>query len=159
MKNFKQPERRRSRGAYRKRRIASPPRFSNYKPSGIPRTKLEQTVITLDEYEAFRLADHQGHDHLEASAQMEISRPTFSRLIEKARSKIAHAIVDGLELVIEGGNINFSQGMHRCRDCGDEQVHAINETINDCPECGSEDIEDLASKYLTPEKVEQEEAS
>ena len=113
---------------------------------------LEQIVITLDEYEAFRLADYEGHDHLQASFHMQISRPTFSRLIEKARSKIARAIVDGLELVIEGGNIDFSQGRHRCRNCGDEQVHAVNETIDDCPECGSEDVEDLTSKHLPQEK-------
>jgi len=138
----------RIRGAYRKRRIASPPRFSNYKPSGIPRRNLDQITITIDEFEAFRLADYEGHDHLEASVQMQISRPTFSRLIEKARSKIAHAIVDGLELVIEGGNIDFSQGMHRCRDCGEEHIHAINQTIADCPECGSDNVEDLTSKYL-----------
>ncbi|MEA3288041.1 MAG: DUF134 domain-containing protein [Candidatus Marinimicrobia bacterium] len=140
--------RQRSRGAYRKRRIASPPRFSNFKPSGVPRISLEQIVITIDEYEAFRLADHQGLDHLQASIQMDISRPTFSRLIEKARTKIAHAIIDGLELLIEGGNIDFSQGMHRCRDCGEEQTHAITKMIADCPECGSEDLEDLTSKYL-----------
>ncbi len=149
MENTHSPTRHRSRGAYRKRRIASPPRFSNFKPSGIRRTGLKQAVITLDEYEAFRLADYEGYSHLEASDQMDISRPTFSRLIEKARSKIARAIIDGLELVIEGGNINFSQGLHRCRDCGEEQTHAFNESIDDCPECGSDDVEDLTSKYLT----------
>ena len=155
MKNRNQSGKRRARGAYRRRRIASPPRFSNFKPSGIRRTTLNQTVIALDEYEAFRLADYEGLDHLEASVQMDISRPTFSRLIEKARSKIAHAIIDGLELVIEGGNIDFSHGMHRCRDCGDEQIHAMNETVDDCPECGSEDVEDLTSKYLTTTENEE----
>ncbi|MBT4033777.1 MAG: DUF134 domain-containing protein [Candidatus Marinimicrobia bacterium] len=152
MNNAHSPKRHRSRGAYRRRRIASPPRFGNFKPSGIPRISLKQVVITLDEYEAFRLADFEGYDHLEASVQMDISRPTFSRLIEKARSKVAHAIVEGLELVIEGGNIDFSQGMHRCLDCGDEQLHALNKTVDDCPECGSEDMEDLTSKYLTSKK-------
>ncbi len=148
MNDLKPSGRKRTRGAYRKRRIASPPRFSNYKPSGIPRTSLKQIVITLDEYEAFRLADYTGLDHLEASVKMGISRPTFSRLIEKARHKIAQAIIDGHELIIEGGNIDFYQGMYRCRDCGDEQTHPMNETVEDCPECGSEDIEDLTTKYL-----------
>ncbi len=109
---------------------------------------LAQVVITLDEYEAFRLADHLGLDHLQASTQMDISRPTFSRLIEKARAKIALAIIDGLELSIEGGNFDFSQGRHLCRNCGDEQTHAITELIEDCPECGSDNLEDLTSKYL-----------
>jgi len=150
MRNRNHPERHqgRVRGAYRKRVIAAPPRFSSYKPSGIPRTSLKQTVISLDEYEAFRLADYEGYDHLKASAHMQISRPTFSRLIEKARSKIALAIIDGHELVIEGGNIDFSQGLYRCRRCGEEQLHAVHDIITDCPECGSDDVEDLTSKYL-----------
>ncbi len=156
MDRLRSPGRKRVRGAYRKRRIESPPRFSNYKPSGVPRIELQQTSITLDEYEAFRLADYEGHDHLEASVQMKISRPTFSRLIEKARGKIAHAIIDGRELIIEGGNIDFSRGIHRCRDCGEEQVHAVNETIDDCPECGSEDVEDLTRKYLSPKDTKKE---
>jgi len=148
MNNSHSPQRQGSRRAYRKRRIASPPRYKNYKPSGIPRTELQQTSITLDEYEAFRLADYEGHDHLNASIQMKISRPTFSRLIEKARGKIAHAIIDGHELTIEGGNIDFSQALHRCRDCGEEHNHPINARIDDCPECGSEDVENITDKYL-----------
>ncbi len=148
MNRSKFSEQKHIRGAYRKRRIASPPRFDSYKPSGIPRSNLDKITITIDEFEAFRLADYKGHDHLEASVQMQISRPTFSRLIEKARAKIAHAVVDGLELLIEGGNIDFSQGMHRCRDCGEEHTHALNKPIEDCPECGSGNVEDLTSKYM-----------
>jgi len=140
----------RARGAYRKRQVAFPPRFNNFKPSGIPRSQLDQVVISLDEYEALRLADYLGQDHLQSADQMKISRPTFSRLIEKARTKVAQALVNGLELVIEGGNIDFSLGRHRCRNCGEEQTHALDTSIIDCPECGSADMEDLSAKFITP---------
>ena len=71
---------------YRKRRINVPPRFNNFKPSGVPRRFLKQIDLTIDEYEALRLADYLQLEHLEASERMNISRPTFTRLIEKAKA-------------------------------------------------------------------------
>jgi DNA-directed RNA polymerase subunit RPC12/RpoP len=83
---------------------------------------------------------------------MAISRPTFTRLIEKARNKIARAIIDGLELVVEGGNIEFQNTLRRCLDCGDEQIIPYNEDRANCPECGSENVEDLAKNFIDHEK-------
>ncbi len=136
------------RGPYRKRLIHQPPNFKNFKPSGITRKMLKTLNITVDEYEALRLADYEGMEHLEASEKMTISRPTFTRLIEKARHKIAKAIIEGLELVVEGGNIEFENTLRRCRDCGDEQISPYSEDIADCPECGSEDVEDMAQNFI-----------
>ena len=136
------------RGPYRKRLINQPPNFKNFKPSGIPRKMLKSVKITVDEYEAFRLADYQGLEHLQAAEKMAISRPTFTRLIEKARHKIAMALVDGMELVVEGGNVEFENTLHRCRDCGDEQINPVNENIPDCPECGSENVEDTSQNFV-----------
>jgi len=45
--------------------------------------------LTIDEYEAIRLADYFGNEHLEAAKKMEISRSTFTRLIKNAHKKIA----------------------------------------------------------------------
>ncbi len=139
------------RGPYRKRRIHEPPNIKNFKPSGIPRKMLQTVTVTVDEYEAIRLADYHGLEHLQASEKMAISRPTFTRLIEKARHKIAEAIVDGKELVVEGGNIKFENARHRCRDCGDEQKSPINQNITDCPECGSKNVEDISQNFLKNE--------
>jgi predicted DNA-binding protein (UPF0251 family) len=136
------------RGAYRKRYIHQPPNFKNFKPSGLPRKMLKTLYITIDEYEALRLADYQGMEHLAASEKMAISRPTFTRLIEKARHKIARVIIDGMELVIEGGNIEFQNTRRRCRDCGDEQLSPFTNSIESCPECGSGNVEDIAQYYL-----------
>jgi len=136
------------RGPYRKRRIHLPPHFKNFKPGGVPKNLLKSLTLTVDEYEAMRLADYEGHEHLQASEKMGISRPTFTRLIEKARNKIAKAIVEGMELVVEGGNIEFQNTLHRCRDCGDEQMSPSREKLEDCPECGSDNIEDIAGNYL-----------
>ena len=133
---------------YRKRRIHLPPNFKNFKPSGISRSHLKSLTITVDEYEALRLADYEGLEHLQASEMMDISRPTFTRLIEKARNKIARAIIEGMEIVVEGGNIEFQNTLCRCRDCGDEQISPASELIEDCPECGSDNVEDTARKFI-----------
>ena len=139
------------RGPYRKRRVHEPPIVKNFKPSGIPRKILQTVTVTVDEYEAIRLADYHGLEHLQAAEKMAISRPTFTRLIEKARHKIAEAIVDGKELVVEGGNIKFENARHRCRDCGDEQISPYSQDITDCPECGSNNVEDMAQNFFKNE--------
>jgi predicted DNA-binding protein (UPF0251 family) len=146
------------RGPYRKRRIHQPPNFQNFKPTGIPRKILKTLTLTVDEYEAIRLADYHGFEHLQAAEKMNISRPTFTRLIEKARHKIAQTIVDGKELVVEGGNIEFQNTLRRCRDCGDEQLSPSHKNIDDCPECGSGNIEDMAQNFqknINPIKKEE----
>jgi len=137
------------RGPYCKRRIHLPPNYKNFKPSGIPRNLLRSLTISVDEYEALRLADYEGLEHLQASEQMGISRPTFTRLIEKARQKLAKAIIEGLELIVEGGNIEFQNTLRRCRDCGDEQIIPSDQVIVDCPECGSDNVEDIGENFLT----------
>ena len=137
------------RGAYRKRRVNLPPKFHNFKPSGIPRNMLETILLTYDEYEAVRLADYLGKEHLEASKMMNISRPTFTRLIDRARKKIAQAIINGMELTIEGGNVDFANALYRCRACGEEEILPIDAEVEKCNECGSDDIEDLLSGTIT----------
>jgi len=61
--------------------VHEPPLFSEFKPIGVRGRNLEQIVLTLDEFEAFRLADQLGLSHAVAADEMEITRSTFSRLI------------------------------------------------------------------------------
>jgi hypothetical protein len=70
--------------------------------------------MTLDEYEALRLADLDGLHHEDAAAQMLVSRPTFSRILESAHRKQADALVHGKALRIEGGPVQARVGGHRC---------------------------------------------
>ena len=88
------------------RRIEGKPIASVFKPAGIPILELEEVVITLDEFEAVRLADLEGLYQEQAAARMEVSRPTFSRIIESARRKIAEALIQGKALKIEGGVVS-----------------------------------------------------
>jgi hypothetical protein len=61
--------------------------------------------VTLDELEALRLADFEGLYQEEAAAKMKISRPTFSRVVEQARRKVATALIQGKALRMDGGAV------------------------------------------------------
>lgn len=129
------------------RNVLTPPSFNNFKPSGVRAVELQQVMLTLDEYEALRLADYDGLDHQQAAKKMDISRPTFSRLIAKARQKMAEFIIEGKSLQIEGGAVHFSENMILCLDCGARYQVAFSKRHIICPECGSENFQDLAQSF------------
>ena len=60
-------------------------------------------VLSLDEFEAVRLLDHEHLSQVQAAKQMRVHRSTVSRIISSARAKIARALVDINTLKIEGG--------------------------------------------------------
>lgn len=94
------------------RRVAGSPASTVFKPAGVPALDLDEVVMTLDEFEALRLADLDGCYHEQAAAAMGVSRATFSRVVDRARRKVADALVHGMMLRIEGGPVR--QGPRRC---------------------------------------------
>jgi predicted DNA-binding protein (UPF0251 family) len=127
--------------------VHEPPIFTDFKPIGLKGVALEQVQLSLDEFEAFRLADHLGLSHEEAAEEMEISRPTFSRLIEKARTKIASFIIEGKMLNIDGGNIHFRNNIIKCQSCGHMFRTKFNDTVTECPACHSKNLLNLAGGF------------
>lgn len=94
------------------RRIAGRPAAKIFKPVGIPVAHLDEVVMTLDEFEAVRLASLDGLYQEEAARQMNVSRPTFSRIVASAHWKLADALVHGKALRIEGGPVQLRR--RRC---------------------------------------------
>ena len=86
------------------RRIRFNPNVVYFKPRGVRMKELEESVLTFGEFEAVRLKDLEGLDQKEAAEKMNISQPTFHRLVLSARKKLADAIVKGKAIKIEGGN-------------------------------------------------------
>ncbi|MBN2828853.1 MAG: DUF134 domain-containing protein [Candidatus Cloacimonetes bacterium] len=127
--------------------VLNPPNHRVFKPTGIPGHQLEVITLTIDEYEAIRLADYEGLDQLEASKRMGISRPTFTRLIEKARKNLASFIVESKALTIEGGNVHFKQDIAECTQCGTRIKVDFENRKTVCPECGSEAFISIAEQY------------
>ena len=85
------------------RRVFGTPGVDYFKPRGIPLSVLQEVGLTLDEFEAIRLADLEGLYQEDAAKKMNISRQTFGNTITAAHKKIADAIVNGKALKISGG--------------------------------------------------------
>jgi len=85
------------------RRVLCEPGFTYFKPAGVRISELEDSVLTVDEYEAIRLKDLQGLGQEQAAKKMNVSQPTFHRLLLSARKKISDAIVNGKAIRIQGG--------------------------------------------------------
>jgi len=75
-----------------------------FKPCGVRANQLEHIVLYEDEMEAIRLADFKSLYQQESADKMEISRTTFSRLVESARKKIADALLHQKAIKIEQRN-------------------------------------------------------
>ncbi len=131
----------------KERLVRRPPLYTEFKPAGIMRSSLKQIILELDELEALRLADYQGMEHSEAAEEMEISRSTFTRLVEKARRKIARFLIEGANLSIEGGNIHFRGNLIKCYHCGHMFNTGFDVRITKCPACGSDTLIDLAGGF------------
>lgn len=59
--------------------------------------------LTIDEFEAIRLADWDELTHAKAARIMKISRPTFTRILSSAHKKVADGLVNTKVINIEGG--------------------------------------------------------
>jgi predicted DNA-binding protein (UPF0251 family) len=124
------------------RYVAQEPGVTYFKPRGVPVTNLEQVVLSVDELEALRLADKEGMYQDQAAERMKISRPTFGRVVETARRKVAEALVEGKALRIEGGNFKMAETRtFLCSGCNHTwQVPFGTGRPADCPSCHSRNI-------------------
>lgn len=94
------------------RRIWFDPHVTHFKPAGVRLREAGEVILTVDEFEAIRLKDFEGLDQTEAAGKMGISQPTFQRLYNIARRKIADALVNGKAIRVEGGSF-ISMGRAR----------------------------------------------
>ncbi|MFH2074501.1 MAG: DUF134 domain-containing protein [Pseudomonadota bacterium] len=119
------------------RHVAAMPEKTCFQPKGMTSSSLDEVLLTLDEYEALRLADLEGLYQKQAAVRMKISRQTFGRIIESAHRKVADVLVNGKALKIEGGDVSVEETKrircHRCRQtfnfCCETKDAAV------CPHC------------------------
>ena len=97
------------------RRIAYMPGVTYFKPAGTPMRALEEIHLSLEEAESLRLKDLEGMEQEPASKKMNVSRPTFQRVLASARRKIADALLNGRAVRIAGGNYEMVSHRFRCR--------------------------------------------
>ena len=124
----------------RLRKVVAPPGFKGYKPYGTNAGSKENVELLYEEYEAIKLADYDLMNHQEACELMGVSRPTFARIYESARRKIAKALVESREIKTAFGNAWLEKDWFICSDCNAR--FTIPETVrnNKCPMCKSVEI-------------------
>ena len=123
----------------RLRRLTFSPPAHSFHPADEEQCLIQREliVITMDEFEALRLADLECHSQVEAAKKMGISRATFGRIVESGRSKVARALVHGFRLEIAGGAFMFGRGRHlQCPRCKRRQSRDLGEREHvDCRRC------------------------
>ena len=85
----------------KKRRICFETDVKYFKPAGISIRTLEEIELKKEEIEALRLKDFLGKAQEDCAKEMEISQPTFHRLLLESRKKVTDAIVNGKAIKIE----------------------------------------------------------
>ena len=126
------------------RKVVAPPGFKGYKPYGVIGDTTGFVELLYEEYEAIKLADYDLMNHLEASELMGVSRPTFARIYESARRKIANALVESKEIKTVYGNAWMDKNWFICHDCNARFTIPKTMTKRICPICARKNIESLS---------------
>lgn len=127
------------------RKIENLPRVSHFAPQ--ENAADGENILKLEELEAIRLKDLEGLEQEECAARMEVSRPTFQRILITARQKVADSLIIGKDLRIEGGHFTRQICPVICLSCGNtweermENLEKIRAGEFRCPECGSDQID------------------
>jgi len=126
------------------RRVALIPEANYFKPAGIPLRVLEEVCLSVEEAEAIRLKDLEGLEQEECAQRMRISRPTFHRVLESARNKLADALINGKAIKIEGGSFEMAMRRFRCGNDGHEWNVPFDVIVAPspvaCPQCNSPNV-------------------
>ena len=90
--------------------------------------------LDIDEMEAIRLMDLEGHDQITSGNMMGLARTTFQRVLTNARKKIATALVEGLPIMLRGIDKNDESIVYHCPDC--DKNYTYKELCEgNCPHC------------------------
>lgn len=129
------------------RKVLEPPKFKGYKPFGYYGADQSPILLLYEEYAALRLSDYELMTQEQAAGIMEISRPTFTRLYEHARRKIAQALAEARPIEVEKGDAYFDHEWYHCSSCGIFFNHPTEKFKKDfCPLCHSLEIYCVSGK-------------
>lgn len=130
----------------KERRVEYLPEIKYFKPAGIPLRDIEEVNLTIEEVEAIRLKDKESLNQEECARRMNISRPTFQRVLTGAREKIAEALIYGKAIRFHGGDYRLADKYLYCTRCGSKfdmpsrRRFRHGRDLKDiiCPECEDE---------------------
>ena len=128
------------------RRVTHLPQVNYFKPAGIPMRVLDEVVLSVEEAEAIRLKDLERLEQEQGAERMNISRPTFQRVLASARQKMADALLNGKAIRIEGGSFEMASSRFKCLNGHEWEVPFEVMTRTPprlCPMCNTPSIEPL----------------
>lgn len=131
------------------RTILQPPLMKGFKPFGIPRCKLDTIILTFEEYESIRLVNYENMQQKQAADLMNVSRPTLTRIYNKALKTITKAFVEGKAIIIDGGNYQLNNHWYRCGKC--HKLIEKEKGVNNCEnkdDCHPDEFINLNQKEL-----------
>jgi len=99
------------------RRLLQPPLMKGFKPFGMALCELDSIQMTFEEYESLKFIHYDRLMQDVAAEKMNVSRPTFTRIYNKALRNITKAFIEGKAIVFEGGNYQFEKDWFRCKKC------------------------------------------
>ena len=88
-----------------KRNLIYKPAFKDFIPQNKPFTGV--TLLLDEEMEAIYLMDILNLYQEEAAKSMEVSRPTFTRVLKNARQKLTRALVYGNKITIQDDELSY----------------------------------------------------
>jgi uncharacterized protein len=122
---------------HKPRLISEMPRYTYFKPTGIPMRQLTEIVLSVDELEALRLKDIEKLEQHECAIRMNIAQSTLQRILVSAHEKVARAIVEGKALRIHGGPYAL-EGEQSCPRCRRRWRGIDTADKEQCPECNDQ---------------------
>lgn len=99
------------------RKITTPPKMKGFKPFGLSSDDTGTLLLKFEEYESIRMVNYEKLSHEAAAKEMSISRPTFTRIYNRALNQIARSFVEGKTLTFEGGHYSLEKDWYRCKRC------------------------------------------
>ena len=135
------------------RKISKEPEIRCFKPEKENLDLLEPIEITIDEFEAIRLRDYHDIQQKKSAEIMEISQPTFHRILTSARKKISKALIEGNTINIVGGDYITDKKRYKCNVCSFKWSNPKKE-YDKCPECESKDIEIIVEDDELPQEID-----
>ena len=140
----------------KQRRICFEPACRAFMPEGSG-SGAPTITLTMDEFEAIRLIDHEGLSQEECALSMNVARTTAQAIYGSARAKLAAVLVNGMALrIADGSDLEYILSQIAGQD-----VHLVCYTFgydgylpSGAPLNAESSYEDIASRYL-PQSREQ----
>ena len=134
------------------RKIAGAPTVSGFNPCAQGRhrrgrhaSRINDDILLLfEEYESIRLLDYEGNNQTDAAEQMHVSRPTLTRIYQRARKKVAQAFIEGRTIKFEGGKVHYETEWYQCTQC---------KTVFNIPENGTAENKEMACPLCASEAL------